>query len=390
MNKKVIFGDFVEYNDPTSKLGNYHYCNCFVQDGYEALWMSNSYNPLIYLKDKQDYLFKKKISTAERHELAPDIYGLSAFSWRLYGNYMFCRNPNVVLHQEKYIRPNIARTLRKIGFDRVDTLWISNPKLYWLTNVVQYDRLVYRIADDYSQFKEFPNIARVEEQLIAKADEIYVTSRNLIPKVERLGRTPGYLPNGVQFEHFSRTTGEMPQEFESSFRSKVIYVGAIKYWFDVELMERLAKEVDADIYVIGKVESDLGKLQGLPNVHLLGARPYSSIPAYLKYADVAVIPFKKCAATDAVNPIKLYEYCSAGKAVVTTGMEEVKRMRAPVHVAEDQEDFIQGVRRYLEEGYDPSPLIEFGRNNSWQARYQTTLRDEPDRSAISGKIPAFV
>lgn len=369
--KKIVFADFVEYNDPSSKLGNYHYCNAYVNDGYEALWVSNSFNQLIYLKDKEDYLFKKSISTAERHELAPNIYGFSAYAWRLYGNYLFSRNASIALHQQKYIIPKAFKALAKLQFDEVDTLWISNPKLYWLTNVVKYNRLIYRIADDYTKFKEFPNIEQVEHRLIQKADLVLVTSNKLLDKVRNSGKQPHLLSNGVQFEHFSVPVPDMPEEYNNSKRPKVVYVGAIKYWLDVELIERLAIEVDADIYLIGHVEADLSRLEHLSNVHILGSRAYNVIPSYLKYANVAIIPFKKNEATDAVSPIKLYEYCSAGIAVVTSDMEEVKRSGAPVYVSENANKFIQAVSRYLNEGYDPAPFIEFGRDNSWMKRYES-------------------
>lgn len=374
MKKKIVFADFVEYNDPSSKLGNYHYCNAYVNDGYEALWVSNSFNQLIYLKNRQDYKFKKSISAAARHELAPDIYGFAAYAWRLYGNYAFSRKAKIALNQEKYIVPNAYQSLRAMRFDEVDILWISNPKLYWLTNVVKYERLVYRMADDYAKFKEFPNIEAIESRLMNKADQILVTSAKLMDKVRDAGRVPHLISNGVQFGFFHSSAPHEPEEYKISKRPKIVYVGAIKYWLDAELIERLAAAIDADIYLIGHVEADLSRLEMLANVHILGARAYTSIPAYLKHANVAIIPFKKNEATDAVSPIKLYEYCSAGIAVVTSDMEEVKRSGAPVHVARDSGDFIEAVRRYLKEGYDPSSLIEFGRENSWDKRYET-VRD---------------
>lgn len=368
MKKKVILADFVEYNDQSSRLGNYHYCNCFVEDGYEALWVSNNHNPLIYLKDKEDYRFKRSISGPERHELAPSIYGFSAFSARLYGNYPLSRNPKVVLHNERYIFPNVEKSLRKMSFLEVDTLWLSNPKLFWLTNVVKYKNLVYRIPDDFAHFKEYPDVELIEDQLIQKADQIFITATNLREKVERKGREPVLLSNGVSYEHFAKADSAKPPELRVE-RKRIIYVGAIKYWLDIVLIERLAKEVDADFYIIGKQELDLSTIKNLNNVHLLGARPYEKIPDYLHHCDVAIIPFIKSSLTDAVSPIKLYEYCSAGIAVVCSDMEEVKKANAPVYIAKDHEDFITGVKGYLDNGYDKEPLIAFGKENSWKHRY---------------------
>lgn len=368
--KKVIIADFVEYNSPSARLGNYHYCKCFINDGYEALWMSNAFNQLIYLKDKQDYLFKKSISTGQRHPLGSNVYGFAPYSLRLYGNYPFSKSPRIIERFEKYIIPDIAESFKKMDFFNVDVLWISNPKMYWLSNVLQYNKLVYRMADDYSQFAEFPNISGIDAKLINKADQVVIASSIYARHVLERGRTPLLLNNGVEYEHFSRSGLDFPVEYEGNKRRKIVYVGALKYWFDTELMVKLALEVDADIFIIGKCDTDLSALQKLPNVHIIGARNYDLLPAYLQYADVGLIPFIKSQATDGVSPIKLYEYCSAGLAVVSTNLTETVNINAPIWIADNHNTFIDGVKHYLTNGYDRQVLMDFGKNNSWRQRYE--------------------
>lgn len=368
--KKVIICDFTEYNSPLCRLANYHYCNCFVRDGYEALWVSNAFNHLIYFKDKEDFLFKKKISSARRHQLAENVYGFAPYSLRLYGDYPFCRNPKVLFRFEKYIVPNIRKSLGKMGFLNVDVLWISTPKACWMVNVVNYKKLVYRIADDYREFAAFPGVAMIDEWLIKKADSVIISSSTLEERVLGYGKTPLILSNGVEFEHFSTRGVDCPEEYRGIDRKRIVYIGAMKYWFDTELVEKIAKQVDADIFLIGKCETDLSSLEKYDNVHILGARSYDFLPGYLHYADVALIPFVKSALTDSVSPIKLYEYCSAGIAVVSTNLKETAKLNAPVWLAEDHEAFIAGVRHYLAQANGRSELIEYGRANSWDSRYE--------------------
>lgn len=367
--KKIIVSDFVEYNDEVSKLGNYHYANCFAREGYEVLWMSNVFNQLIYFKDKKDYKFKKSISKPIKHELAPNVYGYAPYSLRLYGNYRFHRNSNIVFNMHKFIRPNINKILRKIGFQEVDVLWISNPKLYWLTNVVKYNKLIYRIADDFTKFSEYPSsVAQIEERLIDKADYVFITSKLLEEKVLKRNKKPYILNNGVDFERFNKSY-ECPKEY-FGFRKRIVYVGAIKYWFNSNLVKKLASEVDADIYLIGNPQIDLSELGSMPNVYILGAKSYKDIPAYLQYGDVAIIPFIKNELTNAISPIKLYEYCSAGISVVSTNMSETVNLNAPILIAQNDKEFIDGVKYYLENEYDKEKLIEFGKNNSWYSRFE--------------------
>ena len=69
----------------------------------------------------------------------------------------------------------------------------------------------------------------------------------------------------------------------------------------------------------------VSSLQGLPNVHLLGRKPYESLHTYCKGFDLGLIPFVKNELTMNVNPIKLREYLSAGLPVVSTDIPEVAR-----------------------------------------------------------------
>jgi glycosyltransferase involved in cell wall biosynthesis len=60
-----------------------------------------------------------------------------------------------------------------------------------------------------------------------------------------------------------------------------------------------------------------------PNVHWLGAKPYMDLPAYLKYFDVAIMPFIPGEMIQSVDPVKIYEYMAAGKAIVTTELPSI-------------------------------------------------------------------
>lgn len=372
--KRVIICDFVEYNNKVSKLGNYHYANCFAKDGWEVLWMSNLFNELIYIKDKEDYLFKKSISSPKRHELAPNIYGFAPYSLRLYGNYAFSRDEKIVLNNQRYIFPNIKKSLRKIGFEKVDLLWISNPKHFYLTNVVEYEKLVFRIPDDFAHHNGFPeSVVEIEKKLIDKSDFIFITSKFLENKVLERNKKPYLLNNGVNFKHFSKQDLTVPLEYQGKDK-RIVYVGAIDEWFDVNLIKEIATKLKVNIFLIGKPRIDLTEIRNLNNVNILGARPYDEIPSYLKNADVAIIPFIKNQLTDAVSPIKLYEYASTGIPVVSTDLKEVKNTRAPIYVAKDTLDFLTGIERYLNKEYNKEEIINFGFNNSWRARYEYAMK----------------
>ena len=103
----------------------------------------------------------------------------------------------------------------------------------------------------------------------------------------------------------------------------VLYVGTLhRDRLDVDLCATLAGGLRgaATFVLVGPVAldaADQALLTGAGAV-LLGAREHTTIPAYLKNADVLVVPHVVTEFTDSLDPIKVYEYLAAGRPVVST------------------------------------------------------------------------
>ena len=85
-----------------------------------------------------------------------------------------------------------------------------------------------------------------------------------------------------------------------------------------------------------------------PNVHLLGAKPYAELPAYLSHWDVAMLPFARNDATRFISPTKTPEYLAAGRPVVSTSIPDVVTPYGElglVHIADDPDAFVAASRR---------------------------------------------
>ena len=127
--------------------------------------------------------------------------------------------------------------------------------------------------------------------------------------------------HGVDFEHFrkaldaetnSRTIAHLP-------RPIIGFFGLIADWVDVDLMAHVAEHFSTGSFVVlGKATTDVSALSEMPNVHLLGRKPYADLPAYCKGFDVAMNPFRINDLTLNANPLKVREYLAAGLPVVST------------------------------------------------------------------------
>ena len=112
-------------------------------------------------------------------------------------------------------------------------------------------------------------------------------------------------------------------------------------------------------------------VDGLANVHLLGAWPYASLPEVLAAVDVALIPFKRERVTHHADPIKAYEYLAAGVPVVATEMPALRRLAHVIRLAETPLDFEREIAAALAEGRDArrGERQDEARRHSWAARF---------------------
>ncbi|MGH7680573.1 MAG: glycosyltransferase, partial [Candidatus Eiseniibacteriota bacterium] len=103
-----------------------------------------------------------------------------------------------------------------------------------------------------------------------------------------------------------------------------------------------------------------------PNLHWMGPKPYDEIPSIVGAFRVGLIPFLRTPLTEAVNPVKLYEYAAAGVPCVTTRFsDEVVGWSGAARVADSTEAFVEEVRRLLAVPLDRAPLRAFAARHDW-------------------------
>jgi len=128
--------------------------------------------------------------------------------------------------------------------------------------------------------------------------------------------------------------------------------------------------------MIGPVRPDLPdaeKLRALPNVHFLGNKPPSELPAYCKAMDVCLLPYVLNEYTHHIFPLKLYEYMAAGKPIVSTDMAEMRAYEGDaMAIGRTYDQFHRAVRDAIE-GDTPQLAAarrDAARNESWDARVE--------------------
>ena len=369
---KALFAEYLVWDTPF-RVGSHHYAAHFSDRGWEIGWLGGEFHLLNLFNNRSELARKLPIwqHGGQRHPEGPWEYTpLKLFPYRRLGP---LGHQGFAWGGSRWTLPPVRRVLGRAGFGRADLLWLTNVQAYpWLVRRPGYRAIVYRVADDHTAFAGSPRSLRaVEETVVRRADAVFAVSRTVYERLHRV-RSEGvyYLPNGVNLSRFDASK-PLPPEYADLHCPIAIYVGAINYWFDLDLLTKVARRRDDIAFVlIGQAHVSLGPLAGLRNVHFLGTRPPDQVPAYLQHANVGLIPFVHSSLTDSINPLKMYEYFACGLPTICTPMREVLAMCAPVLVADDVQSFLSGLDQALaaDEGTRRSHRA-FAAQHTWDKRY---------------------
>lgn len=240
------------------------------------------------------------------------------------------------------VRQAVGRVLGDLPAQPVQ-IWSFAPDVADMVGLFGEELVLYYCVDAFGEFAGYDRalIARRERELIARSDVVITTSPPLYEAKRRLHPNVHQLEHGVDHEHLSRALSDqvvVPDELHNLPRPILGFVGVVGDWVDVELIAGLARRrPQASVVIIGPQAAPKGPAANLPNVHWLGPRDHSLLPAYLKGFDVGLIPFRHVPLAHNANPIKLYEYLAAGVPTVSTVLPAVKPIAGSVWLADDAE-----------------------------------------------------
>ncbi|MFI5175469.1 MAG: methyltransferase domain-containing protein [Terriglobia bacterium] len=234
-------------------------------------------------------------------------------------------------------------------------------------------KIIYDCMDEHGGFSTNNRaMLQHEKTLLSQSDRVLVTSQALLEKASRFTSHTLLLPNAADFDHFCEPGPLRPLSDLS--RPIIGYYGAISDWFDVEMIRHAAQSRPQWQFVLigSTYGADVSSLMSFQNVKLLGEQAYAALPGYLHQFDVACIPFLLTPLTKATNPVKFYEYLSAGKPVVAVELPELQAYRSYFYPAKSPQEFVSQVEMALTERSPEKSRarIEFARQNTWVHRHE--------------------
>lgn len=271
------------------------------------------------------------------------------------------------------------------GFSR-PVLWVAIPTARDVVGRLGEQELVYQVSDKYEanhmdHATKSDLIASLHRDMLARADIVYYSGRKLFEEAIEFREKSRLLEQAVDFEHFASTTaGEhrVPADVAAIPKPLLGYFGAIEAWLvDQKLVAYVAeKRPDWHWVFIGLKSRELD-IERLPNVHFLGSRNYSDLPAYASRFDVCVLPW----VTDNEfvsygSAIKVREYLATGKPVVMTPLYEYEPLDGILRIARSYDHFIELVEAALEDRDPVARAVRQAavRDKTWDVRTEEVSR----------------
>lgn len=369
---------FVESHnlDRPDPVGSHQYVRLFREAGHDCLWLGPAVSPMHIFK--LDALNRCRFRVCRGGVRSVDgVSWLVPFTLLFYYNRPLLRSLFAGRNQFRFCLPPLRRQLARAGFAPVDLLWCAGPVAYSLLDIVPHKISCYRLADRLNQFSGIPaNVEELQKELIRRVDFVLATSRSLYDWALHVGgKNVYYLPNGVSDQFFQKA-GPRPADFPTGEKPVAVYAGTIDTRFDLDTLSFAVKKLPAvQFLLIGPVTSDqlmpgLHSLMEHDNFIMLGPKPYQALPAYLQRSALGLIPFHLNELTEAVNPIKYYEYLASGLPVVAPLMREMVEMEGPRSLYRNKDQFYIAITGSLGQSAEQKDrLREFAAQHTWRARY---------------------
>ncbi len=293
----------------------------------------------------------------------------------------------------------MERGARKMGLEdpvviTTHPLVAGFAELTWAKAVTYYALDDWTVHEGYSRW--WPAYEAAYRRIREGGLRVAAVSAALLERLDPKG--PGLVvPNGLEPTEWlgSIEEREQPEDLDSAglepiepgtldpspiadtHKPKLVYVGTLDERLDVDWLRTTARALpDAHISLVGPLvaEAHLAALKEEPNVSIEAPLERAGLAALIGKADLGLIPHRRTALTEAMSPLKLYEYLAGGLPVAATDLAPMRGIDARVTLVPEGGDFAAATRHALALGRAPEPeRIAFVQANSWRSRHEALL-----------------
>lgn len=278
----------------------------------------------------------------------------------------------------------LQQRFNELGIDASKSLFWMYPKLQWGESIIDRFKPFKRVMDVVDDHRSWPGVSDKKkaelskhyEALLGDADKVITNCLPVKLSMYQFHKDIALVPNGCELKPgVVEPTHLKSYEQLKAHKGPVLgFVGNLEAKIDDELLRKLANALpDALIVLLGSTHAnpDIRTLGELPNVLMTGVVPHKFVGAFVRRFDVGLVPHKKMALTENMNPLKVFVYLSHHIPVVATDVPNIAKFDY-VWQTSDHDAFIEKVKQLtvnksaLE--LNSNTFNEFIKRNSWDMR----------------------
>lgn len=267
--------------------------------------------------------------------------------------------------EEKKIKKAFASVMQ------YDILWFSSPLYIDYIPENYPGKIIYDDMDDIIRIQTNTMLAsrleQAQNKIFIRSDVIFVSSHHLLDHLpETVWPKSMLIRNGA----FNQMLLPVNSSCTNRTRFTLGYIGTISEWFDFPLMKHcLTSYPELQLTLYGP---NIVRIPQIPGIHCKGVVEHDKLAAAVSNIDCLIMPFVLNAITLAVDPVKLYEYISFGKCIISIRYPEIERFEPFVYFYETEEQFLELICRLIHKGFPPKYNAhmqkKFLDENSWEKR----------------------
>lgn len=258
--------------------------------------------------------------------------------------------------------------------------WYYTPMALKFSDHLSPSVVVYDCMDELSAFQGAPPaLINEERRLFERADVVFAGGASLYDSKRRRHSNAHLFPSSIDYAHFAaaRAKPQDPADQADIPHPRIGFYGVLDERLDRDLLREVAAlRPDWHFLLVGPVvkirEEDLPRAN---NLHYLGLKSYSELPAYLGNWDVAMLPFARNASTRFISPTKTPEYLAGGRPVVSTPITDVVKPYGEmelVHIAATADEFVSAIEQALQNSDETwlKSVDEYLAEGSWDKTFE--------------------
>lgn len=237
--------------------------------------------------------------------------------------------------------------------------------LEWASSVTFY------AYDDLAESPPLRRLWPVYEEAYRRVRElgrrVVAVAPAILERIQPSGSS-AVVPNGVDPAEWA-APGAAPGWFEALPAPRLLYVGSLESRIDVDSIARAARAMpEASFALVGPMlePAPFEPLRGLSNVTIEPAAERHEVVALIAAAQACLIPHVRNPLTEAMSPLKLYEYLAGGAPVAALDLPPIRDVSPRVAI---REELSKAIEAALALGRAPEEeRLRFAAENSWASR----------------------